>query len=268
MYEKYWNLKLKPFGNTPDPRFLYYSQKHKEAVVRMIYAVKERKGAAMLTGELGCGKTMISRIILRHLGRDKFSIGLITNPGLCPNELINEIIYQLDTEVIDKSKPELQRILNDILYRNMKNGKNTVIIIDESQRIEDTGTFEELRLLLNFQLNDRFLLTLLLLGQPELKEKVMAIPQFDQRIEIRYHLERLDKRETAGYIRHRIKIAGREELIFNKEAVENIYDKSKGVPRIINTICDMGLLVGYGRKKPQINEDIINEVSRDIFSPR
>ncbi|MCK5306868.1 MAG: AAA family ATPase, partial [Candidatus Omnitrophica bacterium] len=190
MYEAYWGLREKPFENTPDPRFIYYSQRHEEALSRMLYVIRERKGAGILTGEYGSGKTLLSRVLLEELSSEQYHSALIFNPMLPSMELVKEIIYQLggDTSSL-LSKTDLLHYLNDILYKNRDDDKNTVIVVDEAQAISEESGFEELRLLLNFQLNDNFLLTLILLGQPELKEKIKNLPQLRQRLAVRYHLK-------------------------------------------------------------------------------
>lgn len=267
MYQDYWGLKEKPFENTPDPRFIYYSPKHEEALMRLLYAVRERKGAAMLSGEYGSGKTLLSKVAMANLLNegDRYKVALIVNPAISKKELLSEIVYQFGYDITrEDTKSELLHKLNDLLYRNMNNHKHSVIIIDEAQAIEDESTFEEIRLLLNFQLNEMFLLTLLLVGQPELKDKIDKVPQFKQRLAIRYHLGTLDLNETGEYIRHRCQVAGRKEPLFSDEAISLIYSASKGIPREINNICDLCLVIGLGEKVSLINEVIVSQVIKDI----
>jgi len=265
MYEEYWKLKEKPFKNTPDPHFLYYSQRHEEALSRMLYAIRERKGAAILTGEYGSGKTLLSRVLLEELSNEQYQSALIFNPRLPPLELIKEIIYQLGKDVSSlTSKTELLHSLNEILYKNKDDHRNTVIVVDEAQAIGEQDSFEELRLLLNFQLNDNFLLTLILLGQPELKEKIDSLPQLRQRLAVRYHLKALTEIETEEYIKHRLRVAGAEQEIFLEEAIKEIYYFSAGIPRRINNICDVALLVGCGEEQDRIGKKIIKKVAEDM----
>jgi general secretion pathway protein A len=265
MYEGYWKLKEKPFENTPDPRFIYYSKKHEEALSRMLYVVKEKKGAALLTGEYGSGKTLLSRVLLEELSDDRYHTALVFNPRLPPLELIKEIIYQLGGNAsLSRSKTDLLHQLNEILYKKRDGNKNIVIVVDEAQAIPDPNGFEELRLLLNFQLNNSFLLTLILLGQPELKEKLEDMPQLKQRIAVRYHLKALIEEETKEYIEHRLEVAGAKEEIFEKDSFHEIYRFSGGIPRRINNICDMALLVGCGSGFEKINENVIREVAEDL----
>ncbi|MBN3038774.1 MAG: AAA family ATPase [Candidatus Omnitrophica bacterium] len=269
MYEKYWKLKEKPFENTPDPRFFYYSTQHEEALTRLTYAIQERKGAALLTGVFGCGKTLLAQSLLDGLQRGSYRIALIANPQLEYSEFLRAIASRLGATGLPTKKTEiltdyLLDVLNEMLENNFSDGKDTVVIIDEAHVIEDKKIFEELRMLLNFQHKDRFLLTLLLLGQPELRKNVDNIKQLAQRIAIRYHLDKLSRQDSEGYILHRLKIAGKEAPIFTKEAQDLIFEQSGGIPRRINHICDMSLLIGFGNKEDKIGKDIIREVVSDL----
>lgn len=265
MYEKHWGLNERPFENTPDPRFMYYSKKHEEALTRLLYAIKETKGAAMLTGEYGSGKTILSRIVIDELIKNHmYEVALIIHPQLTPIQFIQEIIYQLKNEHVVGEKPQILHIMQDIIYKNYAEGKNTVILIDEAQIIRNKETFEELRLFLNFQLNNKFLLTLVLIGQPELLYKVKAIPQLEQRLGIKYHLTALNEKETDEYIRHRLTVAGAKKDIFTRGAIEVIYNYSQGLPRKINNVCDMSLLIGFGQEAKDINKELAEKVVSDL----
>ena len=266
MYEAHWKLTEKPFDNTPDPRFMYYSKKHEEALTRLLYGIKEEKGAVMLSGDYGSGKTILSRIVIDELIKNKiYEVALITHPQLTPIQFIQEIVYQLKNEFYDNEpKSKLLHIMQDAVYKNFNESKKTVILIDEAQIIKNRETFEELRLLLNFQLNNRFLITLVLIGQPELLKKVNAIPQLQQRLGIKYHLTGLDKRDTEGYIKHRMEVAGATEDLFTKEAIDVIYDYSEGIPRKINNICDMSLLIGFGQEAQEVDKKLAEKVAADL----
>lgn len=267
MYQEYWGFKEKPFENTPDPRFMYYSLKHEEALMRLLYAVREKKGAAMLSGEYGSGKTLLSRVVMARLLNedDRYKVALIVNPAIPKEELLSEIVYQFGQEITKEDrKSELLHKLNDLLYRNVSDKRHSVIIIDEAQTIEDEATLEELRLLLNFQLNEMFLLTLLLIGQPQLKDNIDKVPQLKQRLAIKYHLDALDINETGQYISHRCRVAGREESPFSDQAIGLIYNASGGMPREINNLCDLCLVIGLGEKATAINEDIASQVISDV----
>jgi type II secretory pathway predicted ATPase ExeA len=262
MYLEYWGLKKFPFENAPDPEFMYYSSEHEEALVRLVYAAKRNKGAVLLSGEIGCGKTMLSRVFIQQLPDSEFDIGLITNPSLEPIDFLKEAIYQIGLNSQSNSKTELLGILNNRMLENTKNNRSMLLIIDEAQLIYK-DTFEEIRLLLNFQLNDRYLLNLVLLGQPELRELIRGYKQLDQRIAIRYHLNPLNMDDTGKYIVFRLEKAGRGENMFTPAAIEEIYTYSEGVPRKINNICDLALLIGFSTRNEKIDVDIIRRVLKD-----
>lgn len=269
MYEKYWGLNRKPFENTPDPTFLYSSSQHQEALARLMYAVKEKKGAALLTGVFGCGKTLLGHALLRELSNDRYKIAFIVNPFLSYVELLMFITTSLGVmNLPDKKSEILTNVLLDslssILYNNFRDGKDTVIIIDEGHVIDDPKIFEELRLLLNFQAEDRFLLTLLLFGQPELRQKIDNNKQLEQRIAIKCHLDNLGLEDTIGYINHRLKVAERNEPVFTQDALELIYDRTGGIPRRINRLCDICLLSGMIKDKKNITEELVLEEAKEL----
>jgi len=266
MYLNYWGFKEKPFENTPDPKFLYKTANHEEALMRMVYCIEEKKGAAMLTGEYGCGKTLLTRALLRELFKEEdiYKVALIVNPSFASNDFLREIIFQFENIFLNGTKLELIHRLNEILYKNMKENKKSIVIVDEAQAIENRSMFEELRLLLNFQMNDKFLLTLLLVGQPELREEIDRIPQLKQRLAINYHLTGLNQEDSGKYIDYRCTVAGRNESAFNRNATTMIADKASGIPRKINTICELCLLQGMFEHKSIINEEIVGKVSEEV----
>ena len=263
MYEAYWGLTEAPFDNSPNPKFFYLSPEHEEALIRLLYVVKHRKGCGMLTGEYGCGKTTLSRALLQRLDSERYDVGLLTNPCWGPVDFLREVLYQLGQDTPERNKPDLLHILNELFYRNYKANRDTVIVVDEAQLIEDDAIFEELRLLVNFQADDRFLVTLLLIGSSELREKVRRLRHLDQRIAVRYHLNALDRTHSANYIAHRLKMAGQERKIFTDEAIRVIFDFTRGTPREIHNLCDVSLLVGYSRRVQEIDERIVGEVIKD-----
>ena len=268
MYESYWGLKEKPFENTPDPRFFYYSQQHKEAVARMLYVVREHKGAALFTGEYGCGKTLLTRVLWSELQQEnRYQSVFILNPRLSSLEFIQEIVHQLGGQDSSKdNKIDLFHTLHKILYANHTSGKHSVIIIDEAQAITNKDTFEEIRLLLNFQLDNAFLLTIILLGQPELKYTVMSLPQFMHRMAVRFHLKAFNEVETREYIEHRLQVSGAARELFEPEAYKAVHACSGGIPRRINTICDLALLVGFGNNLTIIDKQTIAKINEDLES--
>ncbi|MBI5699821.1 AAA family ATPase [Candidatus Saganbacteria bacterium] len=264
MYLEHWKLTEKPFENTPDPRFIFWSKRHEEALSRMFYVIKEKKGAALISGEYGSGKTLLTRVLVEKLGEDEYETALLLNPMLSPAQLIKEIIHQLGGEVPSSANKAVSfNRLNEVLLGINRQRKHAVIIIDEAQAIARTASLEEFRLMLNFQLNDRFLLTLILIGQPELNEKIKKLPQLEQRFALRYHLTALDEYETGEYIRHRLSVAGGSSDLFEEEAVAEIYRFTQGIPRKINNFCDLALLLGSGEEAISIDLPLIKKVLAD-----
>lgn len=260
MYLEYWGLKQKPFENTPDPRFLYPSREHREGLQKLLYSVSDKKGCALLTGEYGCGKTILLRTIVANLNADRYELALINYPIFTNIEFFKEILYQFGKEKTSDSRLELFRELSNLLFTSVQQGKWNLIIIDEGQLIEDPAVFEELRLLLNLQMEDQFLMTILLVGQPELRERIMEYPQLDQRIAVKVHLHRFDHEDTVRYVEHRLRVAGSEAKIFAPETLYLIYKISYGVPRRINNLCDLCLLEGYNRQSKTVDAEILKHI--------
>lgn len=260
MYEEYWELDRKPFENTPDPEFFYLSAEHAEALERFVYLIQQRKGAGLLTGEYGCGKTTMVRVLGERLDLDQYRVAYLNYPRFGPDELLGEILFQLGE---DKTGDNVERMhrLGEIFYRTNREGGHTLVIVDEAQIIPDEKVLEELRLLLNFQLENEFLVTFLLIGQPELRERVMRIPPLDQRIAVRYHLHNFDRYNTGSYIAYRMETAGAQRQVFTEEAIDEIYERSLGTPRRINTMCDMALFMGARRGVGEIDADIVRMVA-------
>jgi len=217
-----------------------------------------------LTGEYGCGKTVISRLVFEFLSRNKYEIAMITNPLMSSLELLYEICCQLGIKPESDKKTRLLEELNDRLYETLKAQKETVIIIDEAQAIRDRMTFEELRMLLNFQLNDRFLLSLILIGQTDLRETLEENKPLKQRLAVRYHINPLNREDTEKYIIHRLTVAGAERKIFANGTVDIIWESSGGIPRLINTICDACLLFGFTLKIKEITRRLAEKAILDM----
>lgn len=263
MYLEYWGLQEKPFQNTSDPRFLCLSEQHEEALTRLQYAVHDFKSCALLTGVFGSGKTLLAQALLDELRPEQFAKAFIFNPQLSHVELLREIVYQLGIHDPPEQKTDLLHRLTDFLNDNYSEGRHTVIVVDEAHLIEDRLIFEELRLLLNFQKRDRFLLTLILVGQPELRDKVIHLKPLDQRISMRFHLKGLRQDETRTYILHRLRVAGATREIFDEETYQTIYESTGGLPRRINQICDFSLLTGFGMRAEKITPAILRDVIMD-----
>lgn len=243
LYESYWGLHVRPFDNVPDPKFYVPSVIHESAMASLLYGIQSHKGIVMLTGEIGSGKTLMTRAVILKLPRARYEIGLLSNPTIPGNEFLGEVLFQLGVDP-GGSRVEQLRRLNDQLLDNYQQGRETVVVVDEAQAIEHDRLFEELRLLSNFQLNDRFLLTLVLVGQPELFDRIAGIPQLAQRVAIHYHIGRLDRTQTKSYIVARLAAAGSTQRIFSSGAMSAIFQRTGGVCRLINSLCDLCLHFG------------------------
>ena len=259
MYLKYWNLSEKPFENTPDPKFLYGSPQHEEGMARLLYGIQERKGAAMLTGIFGCGKTLMAYAVFSELGKSLYQKVFVVNPLMGGLDLLRYITHELSGNEAPSGKADVLVVMKDLLLNNANDGKHTVIVIDEAHIINDPLVFEEIRLLLNMQLENRFLVTILLLGQPELVPMINNIKQLSQRIPIRYHLGGLKAEETANYVGCRLSVAGGKKDIFDSQATSLIHTHSGGIPRRINQIADMALFIGFSQQKRTIDAEVIKE---------
>jgi general secretion pathway protein A len=264
LYENYWRLRDKPFRNTPDPRYFHFSRQHEEALARALYVVTEGQGAMLLTGECGCGKTLVTRALVDELDPARFEVALIPYPNLNPEELIREMLRQFGFDAEGWTKQRMLERLSAFLHRTRERGASTLAIVDEGQLVADDLTLEEIRLLLNFQQDQSFCLTLILVGQPELRERVETKPQLSQRLTIRHHIGPLSPEDARKYLVHRLAVAGGGSDIFTGGAEDILIEESRGIPRRINLIADLALLAGFGKNLPLIDEDLMREVVRDL----
>ena len=261
MYEAFWGLEEKPFENTPDPRFYFASSQHQEACARMLYCVRERKGGGVLSGVFGCGKTVVCQMLLQELNQERYRRAYVANPRLNDVDLLRMIAHHLGLPNPPSNKADVLMALESLINDNSREGRDSVIVIDEAHAIDDPSVFEELRLLLNFQWNDRFLVTLLLFGQPELSGLINRNKPFEQRIGIKSRLEPLSEEETRAYIRHRLQVAGHAhpESVFTPDAVAAVFEATGGIPRRINRLCDISLLAGMGRREKNVDVSLVND---------
>ena len=264
MYLDYWGLTETPFKNVPIHDTFFKSPQHEEALIRLQYTVEQRKGAAMLTGEVGSGKTTISRVLIDGLAKDNFTVKTIVNPALNSIDIIRNILLKFGEETGKSSKTILLERLHRRLSDNDKQGLNTVLIIDEAHLIKDRSSFEELRMLLNIQSEENFLMTLIIMGQLPLIGKVSGIKPLNERISIRYNLEPLDPPNTVRYILFRLKRAGAVRQIFTKASFLELVKYSRGIPLRINNICDRCLLVGMMMKSNVIDRNITLNAIKDL----
>lgn len=264
MYLEHWGLQKAPFGNVPTRWMFYRSPQHEEALRRLLYVIENRKGVAMLTGEVGCGKTTVTKALVDCLDKSKYQLHTISNPALQPTDLIKAILLQLGEEVDGSSKTVLLDRLQKLLLRNADSGISTVLTIDEAHVIGNRATLDELRMLLNIQSDDEFLITLVLLGQPPLLKNISELQPLKERISIKFNLEPLDLQNTLNYIVHRLKCAGASRGIFSREAVQVLYQFSGGIPLRINNLCDRCLLIGLMRKARMVDSAIVRDAVEDM----
>lgn len=266
MYEAYWGLTEPPFTLTPDPRFLYLSKHHEDALIMLHYTLTRNRGAGMLMGDIGLGKTTLSRKLLELLDPVLYRVVLIVNPILTPTQLLREIMQQLDIPISSRHRQELVQALFNRLIALYEWGQRAVLIVDEAHLIRNPGTFEELRLLLNCQMNDQFLISLLLLGQSELKAKIERVPALKQRLAVRYQLKPLDQQETAEMIEFRLRTAGYtgEHLPFTPDALYELYHYTGGCPRLICQLADNALMIGMAEKVHRIDGYLMHSVIMDF----
>ena len=257
MYQKYWNLTELPFESVPDPRFFYSSAGQQRALLQMFYAINNRMGAAVLTGDIGCGKTVVSRMLIHELSSDRYEIALMNRPGLAPIDFLRDMLGQLGVEIQSDAKPALQRALEVQAVKSANAGKYTVVIVDDAHAMEDDNTFEELQSLFSFQRNGRFFLTLLLVGQAEIKDRVAGIEPLAQQVARHYHLAPFKREEADAYVQTRLEKAGAKRPLFGEDALDALYRATNGIPRYMNNICDIALLLGFGVKAKTIGEEQI-----------
>lgn len=271
MYTSFFELKEAPFSLTPDPRYLYLSSGHIEAINHLLYGINERKGFILVTGEIGAGKTTICRVLLDRLDKDTKS-ALILNSFISDIELLKMIALEfgIETGYDTGSKKDYIDALNRFLLDNFSSGRNAVLLIDEAQNLSD-NVLEQLRMLSNLETEREKLLQIVLIGQPEL-EGIIASPslkQLNERIAVRYHLGPLKPQDIKGYVEHRLIIAGGHGNIrFSKSAFKKIYSFSKGIPRRINSLCDRALLIAYTGELRFITGNIIEKSGKDLYGIR
>ena len=267
MYEAFFGLKENPFTLSPDPRYLYLSPQHREALNCLIYGIHEKKGFMVITGGIGTGKTTLCRSLLAGLD-DSVATALIFNPALSDIELLKTVNQEFGVRMGRgrATKKRYLDALNAFLMRNFATGKNAVLLIDEAQNLPH-GVMEQIRMLSNLETVREKLIQIILLGQPELL-RLLALPslrQLNERITVRYDLKPLAREEVYHYIEHRIATAGgRTDAIFVPGSYGRIYRASRGIPRRINAICDRALLVAYGKDLRTVDRRIVRAAIRDI----
>lgn len=264
MYEAFYGFRIRPFGKTPDPKFLFMSRTHEEALARLQYAVEERD-IAVLTGEAGCGKTTLTRALMDSLG-DKGRVVLIVNPRLTSLEFTKAVCARLQCTVSSNDKSELLDAIYSKLYEHYKAGITSILIVDEAHLIPYRETFEEIRLLTNFQMDDTNLLSIVLVGQPDLRRKIdhPSLKALRQRVGLFCGLGAIGRDEIKAYIRHRVAAGGVKRMIFTDTALESLFNFSQGIPRVINSLAGMSLLEGFAKEAKTIDEVTVRSAAKEI----
>ena len=269
MYTQFFGLTEKPFSITPDPRYLYMSQRHADALAHLLYGISESGGFIQLTGEVGTGKTTLVRSLFEQLP-DEADVALILNPELTTGEFLTAITEELGIKVPgDRSVKALIDGLNAYLLDAHSRGRRTVLIVDEAQNL-GTEILEQVRLLTNLETPKQKLLQIILIGQPELREVLSRadMRQVAQRVTGRYHLEPLNQADTTKYVKHRMRVAGASGSVFRPAAIREIFRRSMGVPRLINVVADRALLAGYAQESRSIDRGLVRRAAAEVFGDR
>jgi general secretion pathway protein A len=268
MYTGFFGLHEKPFAITPDPRYLFLSERHAEALAHLLYGINEAGGFIQLTGEVGTGKTTVVRTLLGQIPKDAH-VALILNPRLTPAEFLLTICEELGLAVREADRGSVKELVDTLtrhLLRAHANGQRVVVIVDEAQNLSP-DVLEQVRLLTNLETPTQKLLQIILIGQPELRDllKRVELRQLAQRITGRYHLAPLSHAETAGYVRHRGGVAGATADLFTPGALNEVHRLSRGIPRVINVLCDRALLGAYSQNEHCVSAPLVRQAAGEVY---
>lgn len=268
MYKQFFKLQKNPFEITPDPSFLFATKRHKEALAALYYGVRRHKGFVVLTGEVGTGKTLLVRCLLQLLNRDNVAYAYVFNSVLAPLEFLQYIAGDFGLPSSGKAKSELLLLLGNHLIERHRKKQTTVLVIDEAHHLSPE-VLEEVRLLTNLETPEQKLLQILLVGQPELDDKLdsFELRQLKQRVALRAHLQPLTLEETTGYVQRRLQLAGGDSQVpglFHDDALAAVHLHSRGIPRLINTVCENALITAYAGRSQSVTVDMVEDVARDL----
>lgn len=266
MYQSYYGFTEMPFNITPDPRFLYLSPTHQEALQHLKYGVAEKKGFIVLVGEVGCGKTTLCRRFLNELDSDHYDTALILNPRVTETQMLKAILTELGETKLARSQVDLVAQMNRVLLDRISQGRDIVLIIDEAQNLK-VEVLEQIRLLSNLETDKQKLLQIVLMGQPELKEVLAReeLRQLRQRILVHYELHPLSASDVRHYVQHRLTLAGSTgRPNFTNWALRAVHRGSQGIPRIVNNLCDKALLAAFIRDSDEVNYWDVRRALRDM----
>ena len=266
MYLSYFRLKDRPFSITSDPSFIFFSRRHQEAYNCLLYGINHRLGFIEITGEIGCGKTTLCRAVINALDQ-RVKTAFVLNSSLTETQMMQTILSDLGLDPAKKKRYELFSTLNRFLIEQLAHGCNVALFIDEAQNLS-VPLLEQVRMLSNLETEKEKLTQIILVGQPELRDKLNApaLKQLRQRIAVRYHLTPLASDEMAAYIRHRLEVAGAGDSLpeFTPEAIDRVFRYSGGVPRLINVLCDKALLLAFVRETLEVTVEMIEQSILEI----
>jgi len=269
MYTAHYGLREKPFSLTPDPRYLFLSSSHREALAHVLYGVEQGEGFIAVTGEVGTGKTTLCRTLLERLGPET-EVAFVFDPLLTPDELLRAVCAEYGLEISERSPAELSDGLNKFLLDANRKGRRVVLVVDEAQNLP-VATLEQIRLLSNLETSTAKLIQILLFGQPELDEMLESaeLRQLRQRITVRYRLGALARGEAREYVRHRVRVAaGCERDLFTAGALREIERRGRGIPRLVNLLADRALLAGYAEGTARVDRPQVDRAAREILRAR
>ena len=266
MYEAYWELTDRPFRKTPDPRYLFLNETYEEALERLRFAVEEME-FALLTGEVGSGKTTLTRALVDRVG-ERYEVGMILNPRLPPRQFLRTVALELGVNEPPFHSNDLLERIHERLLALYEADRAALLVVDEAHLIPGKPTFEEIRLLTNFQLDDQNLIAIVLVGQPELRGRLRhrTYRALTQRVGVSFHLVPLSLEDTRAYLAHRLSIAGVERSLFEEEAVLRLHAATDGVPRLLNHLATQALVEGMARGADQIDGGVVAAVLNDDFA--